>query len=102
MLFSKKKKESSNEFKEYESSNAIGNKCPLSQLKVNQKGKVLSFVSDNKALRRRLLDMGVTKNCIIKVKQFSPLGDPVNVSLRGYDLCIRKNDMNNIMVEVIE
>lgn len=80
----------------------IGETCALSDLKVKQTGKVISFSCDSKVIRRRLLDMGVTKNCVIKIKQISPLGDPVTISLRGYDLCLRKKDMNNVLVEVVE
>lgn len=75
--------------------------CPLSHLKVGQTGEVLSFENDNKALRRRLLDMGVTKGVQISIRRISPLGDPIDVSLRGYDLCLRKNDMDGIIVKVV-
>lgn len=74
--------------------------CKLSQLKVGQAGVLLSFDNENKALRRRLLDMGLTKGVEITIKMISPLGDPVSVMLRGYQLCLRKNDMENIIVKV--
>ena len=45
--------------------------------------------------------MGITYGVEVKVKKFAPLGDPVDVELRGYELCIRKNDMENIDVEVV-
>ncbi|MBD5391110.1 ferrous iron transport protein A [bacterium] len=78
----------------------IGETCKLSELKVGQAGQLISFSNDNKALRRRLLDMGLTKNVIIDIKTISPLGDPVSVELRGYQLCMRKEDMENIIVTV--
>ncbi len=74
--------------------------CKLSELKVGQAGKLISFSNENKALRRRLLDMGLTKNVEIDIKMISPLGDPVSVGLRGYQLCLRKEDMQNIIVTV--
>lgn len=74
----------------------------LSDLKVGQKGKVLALHQENKELRRRLLDMGITKGVEILVKKVSPLGDPIDIELRGYELCIRKSDMENIDIEVIE
>lgn len=74
--------------------------CKLSELKVGQAGKLISFSNENKALRRRLLDMGLTKNVEIVIKMISPLGDPVSVGLRGYQLCLRKEDMQNIVVTV--
>ncbi|MDE6945618.1 MAG: ferrous iron transport protein A [Anaeroplasmataceae bacterium] len=78
----------------------IGDTCKLSELKVGQAGKLISFFNENKALRRRLLDMGITKGVIIDIKMISPLGDPISIGLRGYQLCMRKEDMDNILVEV--
>lgn len=74
--------------------------CMLSELKVGQKCILQSFTNDNKALRRRLLDMGLTKGVEIEVKMISPLGDPTSILLRGYQLCLRKVDMDNIVVQV--
>lgn len=78
----------------------VGETCKLSELKVGQAGKLISFSNDNKALRRRLLDMGLTKNVTIDIQQISPLGDPISIELRGYQLCMRKEDMENILVTV--
>ncbi|MDE5546264.1 MAG: ferrous iron transport protein A [Anaeroplasmataceae bacterium] len=78
----------------------IGEACKLSELKVGQAGKLISFSNENKALRRRLLDMGLTKNVEIDIKMISPLGDPISIGLRGYQLCLRKEDMENILVTV--
>lgn len=78
----------------------IGETCKLSDLKVGQAGALISFDNENKALRRRLLDMGLTKGVIIDIKMISPLGDPVSIELRGYQLCMRKEDMNNVIVKV--
>ncbi len=78
----------------------IGESCRLSDLKVGQAGTLISFQNDNKALRRRLLDMGLTKGVSIDIKMISPLGDPVSIELRGYQLCMRKEDMDQIMVTV--
>lgn len=80
----------------------IGDICPMSHLKLNQKGKIVTLECENKAVRRRLLDMGLTKGCIVFIKTISPLGDPINITLRGYDLCLRKQDLEKITVEVIE
>ncbi|MDE6656928.1 MAG: ferrous iron transport protein A [Anaeroplasmataceae bacterium] len=78
----------------------IGENCKLSELKVGQAGKLISFSNENKALRRRLLDMGLTKGVEIEIKMISPLGDPISIGLRGYQLCLRKEDMENILVSV--
>lgn len=77
---------------------AVGETCKLSNLKVGQAGSLISFENENKALRRRLLDMGLTKGVEIEIKMISPLGDPVSVELRGYQLCMRKEDMDNVVV----
>ena len=78
----------------------VNETCKLSDLKVGQAGQVLSFDNENKALRRRLLDMGITKGVNIDIKMISPLGDPISIGLRGYQLCLRKVDMDNILVKV--
>lgn len=80
----------------------IGESGHLSDLIIGQKAKVMALHNENKALRRRLLDMGITKDVIISVKKIAPMGDPVDIELRGYELCLRLSDMQNIDVEVIE
>ena len=52
------------------------------------------------AIKRRIMDMGVTKNTEIYVRKVAPLGDPIEVTVRGYELSIRKEDAE--MVEVKE
>ena len=51
------------------------------------------------ALKRRIMDMGITKGVEIYIRKVAPLGDPVEVTLRGYELSIRKSDAENIIVE---
>ena len=51
------------------------------------------------ALKRRLMDMGFTKGCSVYVCKVAPLGDPVEVTIRGYELSVRKDDAENIEVE---
>jgi ferrous iron transport protein A len=51
-------------------------------------------------LRKRLLDMGLTKGTEIYVKKVAPLGDPIEISLRGYDLSLRKDEA--AFIQVIE
>ncbi|MEF2845030.1 MAG: FeoA family protein [Eggerthellaceae bacterium] len=50
------------------------------------------------AIKRRIMDMGITKGCSIYVRKVAPLGDPVEVTVRGYELSLRKEDAE--MVEV--
>jgi len=51
------------------------------------------------SLKRRLMDMGFTKGCKVFVRKVAPLGDPVEVTIRGYELSVRKADAENIEVE---
>lgn len=52
------------------------------------------------AIRRRILDMGITKHCKIYLRKVAPLGDPIEINLRGYELSIRKADAALIEVTV--
>lgn len=78
-----------------------GDHTVLSLLKKGQKAKVIKLHTEDKALRRRLLDMGITEGVQVKVKKIAPLGDPVDIELRGYELCLRKTDLALIDVEVM-
>lgn len=51
------------------------------------------------AVRRRIMDMGITKGVTITVRKVAPLGDPVEITVRGYELSIRKADAENVEVE---
>lgn len=51
------------------------------------------------ALRRRIMDMGITKGVTVKVRKTAPLGDPLELTVRGYQLTLRKSDAANIEVE---
>ena len=78
-----------------------GEKCNLSELEVGQKAKVLKLNEHNKAIRRHLLDMGITRDVEITIKKVAPMGDPIDLQLRDYELCLRKEDLTKIEVEVI-
>lgn len=51
------------------------------------------------ATKRRIMDMGITKGCSVFVRKVAPLGDPVEVTVRGYDLSLRKEDARLVEVE---
>jgi ferrous iron transport protein A len=51
------------------------------------------------AVKRRIMDMGITKGCSVYVRKVAPLGDPVEVTVRGYELSLRKEDAQMIEVE---
>lgn len=79
-----------------------GEKCNLSELQVGQKAVVLKIKEENKKVRRHLLDMGITRGVEIKIKKVAPMGDPIDLQLRDYELCIGKEDISKIEVEVIK
>lgn len=74
----------------------------LSDLMLGQSAQITGIHNDNKQVRRRLLDMGITTGVKVTVKKIAPLGDPVDIEIRGYELCLRKRDMKNIDIEVIK
>lgn len=80
----------------------IGDTGHLSDLVKGQRAKVLGLHNNNTAIKRRLLDMGITTGVEIHIKNIAPLGDPISIAIRGYELCIRKADMTEIDVEVIK
>lgn len=71
----------------------------LKDLKLGEEG-VVKRVSGDGAVRRRLFDMGVTPGAPVKMRKVAPLGDPMEVTLRGYELTLRKNEAENVLVEM--
>ena len=51
------------------------------------------------AVKRRIMDMGITKGTVVSVRKVAPLGDPIEVTVRGFELSIRKGDADMIIVE---
>ena len=72
----------------------------LRNLNVGKSGRILT-VGGEKALRRRLLDMGLTPRTVVTVKKTAPLGDPIELLLRGYILTLRLEDAEKIAVEEV-
>lgn len=70
----------------------------LKQAKVGQTCTV-KRVHGEGALRRRIMDMGITKGVEIYVRKVAPLGDPIEITVRDYELSVRKNDAELIEVE---
>ena len=50
-------------------------------------------------LKRRIMDMGITKGASVHVRKVAPLGDPIEVTVRGYELSLRKDEAENVIVE---
>ncbi len=70
----------------------------LSQFAIGDKGKVKSVQGEG-AVRRRLFDMGITPGAEIYLRKKAPLGDPIEISLRGYELTLRKAEASHVEME---
>jgi ferrous iron transport protein A len=71
----------------------------LAKLKPGETGKITAIGSIG-PLRRRLMDMGVLVGVEVKVLKVAPMGDPIEVSIKSYNLSLRKNEAEGIAVEV--
>ena len=71
----------------------------LSELKVGERARVLGFGDSTGAYRRKLLSMGIMPGVEINVVRVAPMGDPVEVRLRGFSLTLRKDEAINLQVE---
>jgi Fe2+ transport system protein FeoA len=72
----------------------------LSELENGEKGRIIK-IGVRGSIRRRLMDMGLVTGSEIKMERVAPLGDPIEIKIKGYDLSIRKEVASRIEVEVI-
>lgn len=72
----------------------------LRDIKVGESGTVVKVYGEG-AIRRRIMDMGITKGVTIYVRKVAPLGDPIEVKVRGYELSLRKEDAAQIEVKEV-
>ncbi len=72
----------------------------LKETKVGETVKVIKLNGEG-AIKRRIMDMGITKQAVITVRKVAPLGDPIELTVRGYELSIRKADADLIEVEYV-
>lgn len=70
----------------------------LKEVKVGQTVKVKKLNGEG-AIKRRIMDMGITKGVEVYIRKVAPLGDPIEVTVRGYELSLRKQDAEMIEVE---
>lgn len=70
----------------------------LRQAKIGDTVTVVKLHGEG-AVKRRIMDMGLTRGVPVQVRKVAPLGDPVEVTVRGYELSIRKGDAQNIFVD---
>ncbi|NDO45674.1 ferrous iron transport protein A [Clostridium sp. MD294] len=59
---------------------------------------IVQKLTGNSVIKRRIMDMGITKNTEIFVRKVAPLGDPIEVMVRGYELSLRKSDAEMILI----
>ena len=59
---------------------------------------IVKKINGEGAIKRRIMDMGITKGISIFVRKVAPLGDPIEITVRGYELSLRKDDASNIIV----
>lgn len=71
----------------------------LVELAVGSSGTIVRVMGEGK-VRRRLFDMGVTPNASFFVRKKAPLGDPIEITIRGYELTLRKEEAELVMVKV--
>ena len=71
----------------------------LSDLLPGQKG-IVRKVTGSSMIKRRIVDMGVVAGTIIEVQKFAPLGDPMEVKVKGFNLSLRKNEAGMIEIEI--
>lgn len=70
----------------------------LKEVKVGESAKVVKLHGEG-AVKRRIMDMGITKGVEVYIRKVAPLGDPIEITVRGYELSIRKADAESIEVE---
>ena len=70
----------------------------VNDLKIKESGIVIMIKAAG-AIRRRIIDMGITPGAVIIMKKAAPFGDPIEINVRGYELSIRRNEAKNIVVE---
>ena len=73
---------------------------PLTDISVHN-SCIIYQLNGNKAVRKRLMDMGLTRNTLIQVYHIAPLGDPIELQVRGYKLSIRKSEATQILVKKV-
>jgi Fe2+ transport system protein FeoA len=73
----------------------------LDMLNVGSRSKIIA-VGGQGVLRRRLLDMGLTPRTPVLVRKVAPMGDPIEINIRGYELTLRKEDARNIEIMEVE
>ena len=72
----------------------------LSEFTVGERGKIVAVTGEGR-IRRRLFDMGVTPGAELTMRKKAPLGDPIEITIRGYELTLRKTEASCVEVEIL-
>ncbi|WP_198932431.1 FeoA family protein [Wohlfahrtiimonas populi] len=72
----------------------------LDQLAINQIALITKLNTTNANYRNKLLAMGITPGCKVSIVRAAPLGDPIQITIRGFQLCLRKTEAASIQVEL--
>ena len=75
--------------------------CTLNDIKIGSSA-IVTQIGSMGSIKRRLIDMGITPGVKIRIKKVAPLGDPIEIHLRGYELSIRRSEALNILVQKVE
>lgn len=70
----------------------------LRDVAVGDTATVVRLVGEG-AIKRRIMDMGITKGTTVTVRKVAPLGDPIEVTVRGFELSLRKDEAENVIVD---
>lgn len=70
----------------------------LKDVNIGASAKVVKLHGEG-AIKRRIMDMGITKGVVVRVKRVAPLGDPIEITVRGYELSLRKDDAKMVEIE---
>ena len=73
-------------------------KKTLKDMRPGESAKIVEINAQG-ALKRRLMDMGLTRGSLVTFRKVAPLGDPIELTIRGYELSIRKNEAESVVVE---
>ncbi|HID45801.1 MAG TPA: ferrous iron transport protein A [Chromatiaceae bacterium] len=71
----------------------------LKEMAVGETGRVVGFGEGGKAYRKKLLSMGLTPGAEFSVTRYAPMGDPVEIQVRGYSLSLRKEEAEALLIE---
>lgn len=79
----------------------LGDELPLSVLKIGMSGNIIKVEGEGR-IKRRIFDMGLTPGAEVFLRKKAPLGDPLEVTLRGYELTLRKDEAVHVIVKVTD